>query len=216
MTVDAVRGFTMTSEIRLFALCNAVRYLVRHNVPGDLVECGVWRGGSMMAAARTLLECGDTTRCLYLFDTFTGMEPPSAKDERYDGKSAALLASEHDWKGEESSWVRAEVEEVRANMASVGYPMDRVRLVEGKVQDTIPAAAPEQIALLRLDTDWYDSTRHELDHLYPRLTQRGVLLIDDYGCWKGARQAVDEWLAETGLPILLNRVDYSARIAVVP
>ena len=93
---------------------------------------------------------------------------------------------------------------------SLGSGPERIHFVEGKVEDTIPAHAPERIALLRLDTDWYESTRHELEHLYPRLSRGGVLIIDDYGHWQGARQAVDEYFGDAHAA-LLNRIDYTAR-----
>jgi hypothetical protein len=82
------------------------------------------------------------------------------------------------------------------------------------VEKTLPSHAPAQIALLRLDTDWYASTRWELEHLFPRLSRNGVLIIDDYGHFKGARQAVDEHINLHKLPLLLNRIDYSGRIAI--
>jgi hypothetical protein len=97
---------------------------------------------------------------------------------------------------------------------ATGYPAERVHLVRGPVEETLPAAAPERLALLRLDTDWYASTRHELEHLYPRLVDGGVLIVDDYGHWQGARQAVDEYFAGTAPPPLLHRIDYTARIGV--
>ena len=96
----------------------------------------------------------------------------------------------------------------------MGYPAERIHFVQGKVEETIPRVLPERIALLRLDTDWYESTRHELIHLYPKLCAGGVLVLDDYGHWQGSRKAVDEWMAQTGTRMLLNRVDYTGRIAV--
>jgi hypothetical protein len=106
------------------------------------------------------------------------------------------------------------LEEVRANLSSTGYPLDRMKLVKGIVQASIPAAAPEAIALLRLDTDWYDSTAHEMRHLYPRLAPGGVLIVDDYGEMQGQKQAIDEFCQQNGVVLLLNRIDSSGRIAV--
>jgi predicted O-methyltransferase YrrM len=106
--------------------------------------------------------------------------------------------------------------DVQANLRSTGYPVERMRFVVGDVADTVPREAPERIAILRLDTDWYASTRHELEHLYPRLAVGGVLIVDDYGHWEGARLAVDEFLERTSAPILLNRIDYTGRIGVKP
>lgn len=211
-----VRSHTMTSAERLFALVQAVRYVCAAAVAGDIVECGVWRGGSMMAAAHTLRECGDTTRRLFLFDTFEGMSAPTARDVGIDGRAANELLAAQDRSDPESAWCYATLEDVRAAMLSTGYEASRVHFVKGKVEDTIPAAAPQRIAILRLDTDWYESTRHELEHLYPRLSPGGVLIIDDYGHWAGCRQAVDEYFASRGVHVLLNRVDYTGRIAVKP
>ena len=99
-------------------------------------------------------------------------------------------------------------------MASTGYPEERLVFVEGEVQKTLPETAPEHLALLRLDTDWYQSTLHELVYLYPRLAPRGVLILDDYGSFEGARRAVDEYLAEKRIGIFLNRVDATGRLAI--
>jgi len=214
-TCAVVRPYTMTSPQRVVALCEATRYISANRIPGNVVECGVWRGGSMLAAARTLLQRGDTQRTLWLYDTFSGMTPPTAEDRRgVDHIDAvALLAAQ-----ERSApvWAVADLEDVRRTMSLCDYPADRVRYVVGPVEETIPGTAPEQIALLRLDTDWYASTRHELIHLFPRLAPGGVLIIDDYGDWEGARKAVDEYLAGVDKPVLLTRIDHTGRMAVVP
>jgi hypothetical protein len=106
--------------------------------------------------------------------------------------------------------------EVRAMLMRTGYPAERMHFVPGLVEQTIPGRAPERIALLRLDTDYYESTKHELAHLYPRIGAGGVLIVDDYGHWCGSREAVDEYIAEHRLPLLLQRIDYTARLAIAP
>jgi len=206
--IEAVRPYTMTSQERILALLQAVRYIVRYNIHGSIVECGVWKGGSIMAAMYALLDMNVQDRDLFLFDTFTGMPAPSKHDVEFRGKSAAQLMSERD------EWAKAELADVRNNVLQTSYPKERVFFVLGRVEVTIPEQAPEQIALLRLDTDWYESTHHELTHLFPRLVPGGVLIIDDYGHWKGARKAVDEYFAKNFTPILLHRIDYTGRIAV--
>lgn len=212
-TIRTVRPRTMTAPEKLNALILATRYVARHGVPGDIVECGVWRGGSMQAVARTLIEAGDTGRHLHLYDTFEGMPPPTERDRRHDGRSAAdLLATNARDAG---VWAVATLDDVREGLRETGYPQDNIHFHPGRVEETVPAVMPDRISILRLDTDWYESTRHELRHLYPRLSPGGVLLIDDYGWWEGARQAVDEWLAESGTPLLLLRMA-SGRIAVKP
>jgi O-methyltransferase len=209
-----VDDYTMTTPPRIYALARAVEYVAAREIPGAIVECGVWRGGSMMAAALTLLRLGVIDRDLYLFDTFMGMTPPSDEDVRGSGERAAdLLAAE----GPESDiWAIASLEDVRDAVLGVGYPVERIHFVKGPVEETLPARAPDEIALLRLDTDWYASTKHELVHLYPRLARGGVLILDDYGYWQGARRAVDEYLSERNVPLLLNRIDNTGRLALKP
>src|SRR5262249_52452971 len=113
-----------------------------------------------------------------------------------------------------SDYYRVPLEAVRRVMLGTGYDERKLVFVKGKVEDTVPGQAPAQIALLRLDTDWYESTRHELAHLFPRPAPGGVLIIDDYGHWQGARKAADEYFEAQRIAILLNRIDFSARIAV--
>lgn len=209
---QAVAPFTMTSPERIAALVESIRYVSRHAIPGAIVECGVWRGGSMMAVAQTLLEL-EEWRELYLFDTFDGMPPPGTDDRDLTGTSAADLMNAED-KQTGAVWARSPLADVRRNLLGTGYPESWVHFVEGRVEETLPDRAPEQIAILRLDTDWYESTRHELVHLFPRLSTGGVLIIDDYGHWQGARRAVDEYLAETGVRLLLNRIDVTGRMAL--
>jgi O-methyltransferase len=209
-----VADYTMTTPPRIYALARAVEYIASRPVDGALVECGVWRGGSMMAVAKTLLQHDVTDRELYLFDTFEGMTPPGEEDVKHTGERAAdVLAGSS---RESHDWAYAPLEQVREAVLGVGYPEEKVHFVRGRVEDTLPDHAPQEIALLRLDTDWYASTKHALVHLYPRLARGGVLIVDDYAYWKGARQAVDEYMAENGLRLLLNRIDYTARIALRP
>jgi O-methyltransferase len=214
--IHRVCPYTMTSAVRVFALIQAVRYVVNAKIAGSIVECGVWQGGSMMAAAYALKSLGRCDRDLYLFDTYEGMTRPGDADISHEG-DAALTQFEAARKDEDTAtWCYAPIEKVRTNLFSTAYDRARFKFIKGKVEDTIPAHAPDQIAILRLDTDWYASTRHELVHLYPRLSAGGVLIIDDYGHWRGSRKAVDEYFAEQNIRVLLNRVDYTGRIAVKP
>jgi hypothetical protein len=210
--IARVEPFTMTSLERRASLLGAVDQIVKHRIPGDIVECGVWRGGSMMLVALALMARGDTSRDLYLFDTFEGMSEPTAEDKGLSGESAEAQLARTD--RDHPLWAVASLEDVKANIASTGYPADKIHFVKGKVEDTIPRTIPKRIALLRLDTDWYESTRHELQHLYPLLSRHGLLIIDDYGHWQGARQAVDEYFAGSAQPVFLHRVDYTARLLV--
>lgn len=144
------------------------------------------------------------------------MSQPTTSDRSWRGDDA-IKTFERSKRGTQgSSWCYASIEDVRANLSGTGYDEARLHFVKGKVEDTIPEHAPEEIALLHLDTDWYESTRHELEHLYPRLARGGVLIIDDYGHWEGARRATDEFFTAAGIHLLLNRLDYTGRIAVKP
>jgi O-methyltransferase len=205
----------MTSVERLYALYKAVGYIVGHGIDGDFVECGVWRGGSVMMMALALQAFDAPERVLHCFDTFEGMPPPGMADIRHaDGASAAAILAAAPRDEGNVYWAASSLDTVQRNLATTGYPPQRIRYVKGRVEDTLPAHLPERIALLRLDTDWYASTRHELNHGYPRLAQGGVIIVDDYGFWRGSRRAVDEYLAESGARLLLNRIDDTGRIGV--
>lgn len=214
-TVRAVAPYTLTSVERVAALVHAVRHLARHDIPGAFVECGVWRGGSMLAVARTLVEEGITDRELYLYDTFTRMPPPGERDWDAWGVHASEYfagpVDPHDTDG----YRYLPLAEVKRVLATSGYPAARMHFVPGLVEETIPAAAPPHIALLRLDTDWYESTKHEMDHLFPRIVDGGFLLVDDYGQFAGARAAVDDHLATISPPVFLHRIDFTGRLAQV-
>jgi hypothetical protein len=179
-----------------------------------MVECGVWRGGSMMAAALTLLRLG-TTRRLWLYDTFAGMTTPGPDDKDFQGRSAADLMAATE---PETSriWGKSTLADVQAALADTGYPAEQLELVVGPVESTIPSRIPDRIAVLRLDTDWYASTYHELVHLWPRLVRGGILIVDDYGDWQGAKKAVDQYFAEAGLRPFLHRIDGTARLVIKP
>ena len=215
--IHAVNEFTMTSPERISVLVQAVRFVVENRIEGAIVECGVWRGGSTMAAALTLKELGDETREIYLYDTFTGMSAPTDADVDFTGASAHRKFGDRKTSDESSTWCLSTLDETRENVFSTGYPRNKFHFVEGKVEDTIPANIPPgAIALLRLDTDWYESTKHELVHLFPLLSENGPLIVDDYGHWQGQKMAVDEYFSENNLQIFLSRIDYTGRIGIKP
>jgi hypothetical protein len=218
--INQVRPYSMTNDLRIRAMLQGVDYVVRAGVPGVLAECGVWRGGSVLAMILRLQQLGVDDRDIFLFDTFEGMTQPSRHDVS-DYDEPALETWNRAGSEARKPWdffFKPELineHTVRQTILSSGYPASRIHLVKGPVEQTMPEQAPERLALLRLDTDWYESTRHELIHLYPRLSRGGVLIIDDYGHWEGCRKAVDEYFSgDDAAPILLNRIDYTARIAV--
>jgi O-methyltransferase len=213
--INSVKSLTMTSVERLVSLSRAVDYIVSNKVEGDIVECGVWRGGSMMLVAKKLIQANDLNRSIYLFDTFEGMSNPDDKDvSAIDNVRAEELLNKADKFAGSNVWCYSSLDEVKINIQKTRYDNSKTFFVKGKVEDTLPYAGLEKIAILRLDTDWYESTRHELETLYDKLVFGGVLIIDDYGHWEGCRKAVDEFITKRNLSIHLIRVDYTGRMAV--
>lgn len=213
--IRALGEYTMTSPQRLWSLLGAVRHVVNLDLPGDFVECGVWRGGSVMAMASELQRIGVTDRRIWLYDTFAGMTDPTSEDvEAGSGTTAAAMLASTSVGDGNNVWCVAGRADVEANVRTTGYPFDNFTFVEGDVAKTLMESAPEQIALLRLDTDWYESTRVELEVLYPRLVVGGVCILDDYGHWGGARKAVDDYFNEHGPRPYMHTIDYSGRVFI--
>jgi hypothetical protein len=209
--IERVAPYTLTTPERIIGLVDAVRYLISADVPGAFAECGVWRGGSVMVMARTLVDAGVTDRELYLYDTFHQNLSPGEHDMTLAG---APVADAFNQARGHPALQHLPMEELRAALLGTGYPEARFHLVAGLVEETLPANAPATLALCRLDTDLYESTAHELEHLWPRISPGGVLLIDDYGHFMGAKKAVDEYFERIGTPVLLERLDSSARLVL--
>ena len=213
--IASLRPYTMTSGERLWSLLNAVRYVVDEGIGGDFVECGVWRGGSVMAIATELGRLGVSDRRIWLYDTFAGMTAPTAEDvEAGTGVTASQMLSTTEVADGNNVWCVAGRADVEANVRSTKYPFEQFTFVEGDVAVTLREQVPDSIALLRLDTDWYESTRLGLEILYPRLAVGGVCILDDYGHWQGARQAVDEYFERLGHRPFMHPIDYSGRVFV--
>jgi hypothetical protein len=210
--LELVKRYTMTSIERLFDLYKATEYVVKAGIPGDIVECGVWRGGSMMLVASTLLALGDTSRTLYLFDTFEGHPLPDPEKDVDIFGNPVVDGAANRTSDQGSDWGYVSIDEVRANMASTGYPTNKVVLIKGMVEKTASLNAPAQLSIVRLDTDWFRSAQAALQAFWPRLSRKGVLIVDDYGHYPGQRRAVEEYFANA--PVLLHRVDYSGRTIV--
>lgn len=208
-----VRPYTMTSPERIKALIDAVTYLNKYEIEGDLVECGVWKGGSSMAMLLAMKQDGLLSRDVYLYDTFEGMTAPKEMDMAVTGKSASDYLEQED-KLTSVVWAYSGLDEVKQNVRSVEYPDEKIQFIKGPVEDTLLKHIPERIAFLRLDTDWYESTKIELEVLFPKLVPGGIMIIDDYGHWEGCKKAVDEYFQEYGSPVFLNRIDYTGRLMI--
>lgn len=203
-----VKDYTMTSDVRIKTLLDAVKHLTEKNIQGDFVECGVWKGGSIMAMIYKLLELNILDRKIWAFDTYEGMTEPGDDDIDFQNKTAKELMEQKI----ANILCISSYEETTANILNTGYPHNMIQFVKGRVEETIPRSNVEQIALLRLDTDWYESTMAELNYFYPKLVKGGVLIIDDYGHWKGCKKAVDEYFHKINEPIHLDEIDYTGRV----
>jgi hypothetical protein len=206
---DAARPYTMTGKDVMYALYDAVRHIVRNNIPGDIVECGVWRGGSALVAALTL-RAMRAERNLWLYDTFEGMTAPTELDVDREGHRASDYMERY---SDDGKWCYADLADVRRTFRLNGFGEAGLRFIRGDVLQTLPNVSPDRISVLRLDTDWYQSTKLELELLYPKLSPGGVLIIDDYGYWEGSRRAVDEYFAQGPAPMLV-RINDQVRLAI--
>lgn len=197
----------MVSTARLAQTAKSVRYAVENNVEGDFVEVGVWRGGNAILAKLLLSELGSNKQ-VHLFDTFSGMTEPQPNDLVQTTGLGAHRKYARLQKETHNEWVYASLDQVRKNFIEAGTNLDGVNFVEGDVIETLEKSfEPERICVLRLDTDFYESTRKEMEILYPRLSDKGVLILDDYGSWTGARQAVDEYFSDHNLKPLMHVTD---------
>ncbi len=215
--IALVESHTMLSYQRLVTLWQQVRYLDRAGIQGALIECGTWKGGATALMALAHERSGQPHRELHLFDSFEGLPEP---DRTHDGEMAVRYASER-----ASGTLRSigkcvgTLDDNRHAVASIaGYPSSLTHFHVGWFQDTlkeVPAGIGE-IALLRIDGDWYESTKICLDSLFPNVVSGGIVVIDDYGKWSGCRKAVDEFLASLRRPLLLNHIDAAGRYLIVP
>ena len=193
--VNAVRPYTKSSVERIAAMIESLEEIEGKRIEGDIVECGVWKAGNIVLARKLA-----PSRVCWLYDTFTGMTLPT----EYDMKPKYKEKPPEDWIGHAA----ASLEEVHAALKQFEvFDEDKLRFVVGDVVETLPKSRPEKIALLRLDTDWYESTAAELHWLYPLLVPGGILIVDDFGHWPGARKAVLEYFRGT---VRFEPIDYTA------
>lgn len=191
-------GYSMVGSKRLDNLETCVRTILAENVPGDLLETGVWRGGACILMKAVLNRFHDQSRCVWLADSFQGLPKPTAVtdlDKRFDLSDCDFM--------------KVSQEQVEANFQRFNLLDERVRFLKGWFCDTLPKAPIKQLALLRLDGDLYDSTRDALNAMYRRVSPGGFIIVDDYGSWNGCRVAVDEFRTAHGIKSELTKIDFT-------
>lgn len=208
-------GYTMTTIPRLVNTLKSCKYVVENKIPGDFVECGVWRGGNSILAKK-IFEAMGSDKKVWMFDTFEGMTEPSEIDKKFYNNISAKINYKKTLGNSHSNWCYASMEDVKKNFETSLLDMSLVKFIKGDVCKTLTKNEnlPEEISVLRLDTDWYESTKVELEVLFPLLSMRGVLIVDDYGSWIGSRKAVDEYFSKQHYKPLLNIVDHTGRTAL--
>ena len=187
---------------------DAIRYILENNIEGAIVECGVYAGNFELIWINELQKT-NSVRDMYLYDTFEGLVEPSEHD--YTSGTAILYYMDKDtvlnhWKNQQigdktNGWCYCPLEQVKEKLNSTGYPQDKLHYIVGDVMETlkIPSNIPEKIAILRLDTDWYESSKYELEQMYDNVVPGGVIIFDDYYHWNGQRKATDEFFASRNL-----------------
>lgn len=207
-------GKTMGIPMQQYSMWQSTCYVVEHGIVGEIAEFGVWRGGMSMIAATALMQ-SKSNKELYLFDTFSGMTDPTNFDFEILGGTPAseMLKNERKTAGKNNTWAFATLSDVQKNIRSTNFPFDRVKFIEGDVMQTVPHCLPKKLSLCRIDTDWYESTKHIISHTWPRLAEGGILLLDDYDVWSGSRAAIDEYFKEVNYRPLAIRID-SGRLIV--
>jgi hypothetical protein len=203
---------TMGSKDNLAATILAVRYVCKNKLKGDFVECGVWRGGHGIAAALTFNLYSSKNKVICL-DTFLGMTKPTDNDFSNHDKLKAITQFNSNSRIDHNEWCFASYDDVQRNFLQAGVLKDDFELIKGDVAETLPKFSLNPISFLRLDTDWYESTKMELKYLWPLLIVNGVLVVDDYGHWQGSKKAVDEFF-QSSPTILFHALDYTSRSGI--
>lgn len=211
--MNIANGISMTPQIRRYNLIQALEYIAHYGLEGDLVECGVWKGGNIVIYKK-FIEENDIKKKIYAFDTFQGMSNPDQNDYIIDGAISAQTILDKDNKKVTNDWGVCSLEEVKFNISQRTKNLNNIFFIKGKVEETLlnKINLPKKISLLRLDTDFYQSTKIELEILYDKVCKGGVIIIDDYGHWAGSKKAVDEFFKEKF--VWMHYVDYACRLII--
>lgn len=207
--ISIASKLTMTPIIRQYALLNLLDYIFRKNIKGDLVECGVWFGGNLIIFDQ-LKKKYNSKKKIYGYDTFSGMPKPTVKDK--DMQKKQFFETYKDLNKKYYSPKKFNLLKVKKNLNLNKVNLKEIKLFKGRVEDTLVKKEnlPNKISLLRLDTDWFESTNVSLNQLYPRLVKGGVLIIDDYGWNSGCKKATDNYFKKKGGEVSFFRIDHEA------
>ena len=214
-TLEIASKYSMTGFERMFFLIKALRQIQIDEVEGDFVECGVWRGGNLILFQKMIEKLNFNNRKIFAYDTFSGMSQPGKEDSNINNESAEKILNSLKKKKVDPEkniiFAKCNLEDVKKNFEMNTENNDNLICIKGEVEKTlkIDENLPTKISLLRLDTDWYESTKIELEVLFPLLSKNGILIIDDYGYWKGSKKAVDEYFKDKN--INLFKIDFTSR-----
>ena len=212
--IKSIENYSMCPPASHWSLIQSIKYISKKNIVGDFVECGVYKGGNLILMNHFMKNL-NLNKKIFAFDTFEGMSEPTIHDK--DLKDNPADKTFDNYKDRDEKWCYGSLEEVKKNLERYDENyQNNFSFIKGKVEDTLKKInnLPEKISLLRLDTDFYESTKIELEVLYPRLSRGGILIIDDYGHWKGSQKAVDEYLGLKNNFYFLHRIDYATRLLI--
>ena len=213
--LEVISKYSMTPKIRIYNLLQSLRYVKQKSIEGDFVECGVWKGGNIILFKKFIeKEFDDNGRTIFAYDTYEGMSEPGKEDYNLNSKISARHFLDEDLKKKSNNWGICSLNDVKSNLLKNVSNIENIKFIKGKVEETlkIEKNLPSKISILRLDTDWYESTKIELETLYNRVSPGGIIIIDDYGHWNGARKAVDEYFK--GKFVWMHYVDYACRLII--
>jgi len=182
---EIVQPYSITSRERIYGLYECLEEIRKNEIKGDIVECGIYTGGNILGICEYLNYYNIIDVTVWGYDTFTGMTKPSALDVDCSGKKADDIFQQ----------VKCECsyDFVINLLKKTNFSKDKIKLIIGDVLKTLNEDTPNKISLLRLDTDWYESTKKELEILYPKLVNGGFLIVDDFGHWQGSKKATEEY-----------------------
>ena len=212
--IKSISNFSMSTPANHWAIIQSIKHISKNNIDGDFVECGVWKGGNIILF-KLIANQQQLNKKIYAFDTFEGMPEPGGMD--FDLKNIDAKKTFNKYKDKDIKWCYSTLDEVKSNIKSFDKNyIDSYSFIKGKVEETLndEKNLPNKISLLRLDTDFFESTKKELEILFPKLVSGGVLIIDDYGHWKGAKRAVDEYFELEKNFLWLHRIDYASRLLI--